>query len=552
MDNFHLKKAVIILNKEKNLKFIKNCDIMKNIKFEQEEEILGTIESFEESRKKEKCINMEPKNLYESEIANGTKDKTLNGCKSSSPKQFKNGNNHSWNSDQIIGSPKCQMDRKRKISLRIDTVESLSSQNGQSNQSGSSEDSSPKQAHRDPKRTKDKLSLKSNIHKKGNSSNPLKNLKIIPIKRSDTNVQNSSHSNCKEHAQIRFPSSTVARLEGISPSSSKMQPMSPIPSTLSQKQVPKNLKIFRGLDLMCWEIDPKKIRSNEKYEIAYRNMTKKYPLIALFKCMGKKCSYATDDPLKMLNHFSIHDYDMKKQSDEIINKYKTERKTVFDSHEKNKLKLKESEELIAIYDHFLCCSYCHIREKDSKTLVHHINDIHRKDIYQCGFCFFRSCSKETSLEHWEKSHKNKVILIYECLGIEKLQLARKKVMERLLEKRKINVVPLMCKVCQVGFYPLKEFLEHCEKNHRTEHERIQVEKCLHILDQAFKANGYGMYQCLYCVHGCHKEAKMVSHLIQHPSEFGFYCMRQPEMSSDDPNFYHSIESTRIVEVHKEK
>lgn len=62
-------------------------------------------------------------------------------------------------------------------------------------------------------------------------------------------------------------------------------------------------------------------------------------------------------------------------------------------------------------------------------------------------------------------------------------------------------------VCEVGFYPLKEFLEHCEKDHREPHERIIIEKHLHVLDEAFKVNAYGMFQCLYCIHGCHKECK---------------------------------------------
>jgi hypothetical protein len=197
---------------------------------------------------------------------------------------------------------------------------------------------------------------------------------------------------------------------------------------------------------MCWEeSDVRKLRNNEKYDVAYRNMVKKYPLIALFKCMGKKCSYAADDPCKMLNHLAIHDHDMKIRSEKIKHKYKIEMHNAVNTHERNKLKEKESEDLHAIRDYFLCCSYCQIIAKDSKSLVHHINDIHRKDIYQCGFCFFRSCSKETCLAHWEMSHKNKLILIYECLGKDKLQLARNKVMGRLLEKRKIHVVPLICK-----------------------------------------------------------------------------------------------------------
>ncbi|XP_070499950.1 uncharacterized protein [Chironomus tepperi] len=508
-----------------------NCDVMGNTKIKQEEEIEERIQFFKE------------REIFR-----------LNGCNTRTHQESKNVNNYSNYSDGAKRMSNAHANKRPKLSLRIDSITSLSPQKGQrdlNQYESSSGDSSPRPNHHATKVDKEKHriaspSLKHKLLKNGNDSYPYKRIDSMPVKSFET-----SRSNCIPSKEAT--KSIQSPIPNCLGSPKRVYPLlSPTSSPLPyQKQMTPNLRVFKGLDLMCWEADPKRIRTNEKYEIAYRNMTKKYPLIALFKCMGKKCSLYTDYPIKMVNHLTLHDNEMKKQYESIAEKYKTEMKSVYDEHEKNKLKLKESEELMTIYDYYLCCSYCQLREKDPKSLVHHINDIHRKDIYQCGFCFFRSCVKETCLEHWEISHKNKVILIYECQGKEKLQLAKNRVMGRLLEKRKTYVVPLMCKVCEVGYYPLKQFLEHCERDHREENEIRKVEKCLHVLDQAFKAHCYGMYQCLYCMHGCHKEKKMSIHLIQHPSEFGFYCMRQSEDSNNDPNFYQSIESTKILEVQKE-
>jgi len=454
MDNFHLKKISIMIKKENDTDTMANCDKMKNIKFEQEEEIIGALEVLEENLKQEECINIEPRNLNQSHNEKGFKNdnsdqmrpSNSNGCRHEDSKNVKHQHN---NSDDTKNSPNCQ--KKRKLSLKIDYIESLNPQNGQC--ASNSEGPSPKQVHHALKRIKDKekvpitssRSSSQQIHQNGNQLSPKKNSEDIPKIRLETYKQNSSTN---FHKGTTSPQICSPNSPGFKSPLSKNTPLPPKPSTstLWQRQGSLNYKILRGLDLMCWEtIDPRKFRTNEKYDVAYKNMIKKYSLIALFKCMGKKCSYATDDPVRMLNHLTVHDNDIKGRSEHIRKNYNIEMKSVVDIHEMNKLKIKESEDLNAIHDYFLCCSYCQFNEKDSKSLVHHINDIHRKDIYQCGFCFFRSCTKETCLAHWEKSHTNKLILIYECPGREKHQLAKNKVMERLIEKRKKNVVPLMCK-----------------------------------------------------------------------------------------------------------
>lgn len=463
MDNFHLKKISIMIKKENDTGSMENCDKMKNIKFEQEKEIIGTIEVLEENLKQEECINMEPRSLNESHDEKGYRNdkseqmRTLNSnrCNSNTHGDSENVKNQHNNSDDTKNTPNSQ--KKRKLSLKIDIVESLNPQNDQcasnSDQSKESEDPLPKQIHYAPKRIKDKekvpitLSKSSSqqIHQNGNKLFPKNKLEDIPKIRLETYRQNSSNSLHKGTNLWRICSPNTPAFKSPLPKNTPLTPK-PSTSTLWQRQGSINYKILRGLDLMCWEtLENKKLRTNEKYDVAYKNMIKKYPLIALFKCMGKKCSYATDDPVRMLNHLTVHDNDIKRRSEHIKKKYSIEMKSAVDRHEMNTLKNKESEDLNAIHDYFLCCSYCQLIEKDSKSLVHHINDIHRKDIYQCGFCFFRSCEKETCLAHWEKSHTNKLILIYECPGREKHQVAKNKVMERLIEKRKKNVVPLMCK-----------------------------------------------------------------------------------------------------------
>lgn len=57
-------------------------------------------------------------------------------------------------------------------------------------------------------------------------------------------------------------------------------------------------------------------------------------------------------------------------------------------------------------------------------------------------------------------------------------------------------------VCELGFYPLTEFLNHLDDEHKNTTEEInEVNKALEILEETFKRNAYGLYQCLYCLYG---------------------------------------------------
>lgn len=267
------------------------------------------------------------------------------------------------------------------------------------------------------------------------------------------NVKSMTHkfviSSPKSHANNSPKVNTVSERTTVVPTS-------PIPTSSSFKySLPKsplvsqtrpnsqNIVTVRNCDLMCWITDYKKLRSNMKYQIAYKNMLNKNSLIALYKCMGKKCSYTTDNPREFVIHMNHHEQKLFRQREWIEKMFKLDIANAKSDAEKESLKAKRNQEINKYGDYFHYCAYCHYKGKE---LVHHINDVHRKDVYQCGFCFFRTCVSQTCLEHFRKSHSNKnLIMIYKCPGQRELDIVKSKAMPRLKRKQRENVVALRCK-----------------------------------------------------------------------------------------------------------
>lgn len=162
--------------------------------------------------------------------------------------------------------------------------------------------------------------------------------------------------------------------------------------------------------LMPW-MDERLLRVNWKYEICSRKMMQKNSLVALFKCMDSFCSFTTNDAELFLNHLNCHHTDLR-PSDQF----------------------------------YLYCSYCAFKSNtDVKMLVHHINNCHSRDIFQCSGCFYRSREKETCFHHIQKTHKTISTKILQCPGPQQSERDRKLVMERLKKKRYANVAPIRCK-----------------------------------------------------------------------------------------------------------
>lgn len=170
-----------------------------------------------------------------------------------------------------------------------------------------------------------------------------------------------------------------------------------------------NLTKVSSSQLMPWSAK-RYLRINWKYDICFRKMMSQDSLTALFKCMHSKCSFATFNAEIFFNHLDCHVKDLRK-------------KNFF----------------------FLYCSYCTYKSPDSESLVHHINDVHRRDVFQCSECFYRSREKETCYQHIRKSHKNSQAKIYHCPGPEPNEQEQAKIITRLERKRDEFVAPSVCK-----------------------------------------------------------------------------------------------------------
>jgi hypothetical protein len=87
-------------------------------------------------------------------------------------------------------------------------------------------------------------------------------------------------------------------------------------------------------------------------------------------------------------------------------------------------------------------------------------------------------------------------------------------------------------VCQVGYFPLTPFLDHMESYHCDADQQSKCFSHMSILNEIFQHKVYGMHQCLYCLYGTPDKANLAKHMIEHPSEFAFYCKREPPLSRE--------------------
>lgn len=222
----------------------------------------------------------------------------------------------------------------------------------------------------------------------------------------------SPHEKSIECSQSISPpkSLTLSAIPPLAPTIiPKLKPPTVIPKINIKAREPpfvKNLIKLSNEMLMPWEKEAKKLRCNEKYELAYNAMKQKDSLISLFKCMGLKCSFTTDDHTLFCKHLCYH---------------------------------KE------INDFYHCCSYCAFKHSNLKQLVHHIQNVHAKDNYQCSYCFYRSCESANVETHQTLHHTRKKIVIYQGSADEYLKKVKPFIYERLQRKREKFVTELRCK-----------------------------------------------------------------------------------------------------------
>ena len=217
-------------------------------------------------------------------------------------------------------------------------------------------------------------------------------------------------TNEAENAMVNFQASIS---KDSPPYSSPQQvvvttPLSPI--RFSMETDP--MEISGNSTLMPW-LNKNVLRRNFKYSRVYNRMLSEDSLKALFKCMDSRCHFTTQEAELFLNHL-CHAHERKSSQTSAENFHRL-------------------------------CSYCTLREKDLKSLVHHINDVHIFDVYQCSHCFYRSRERQTCVEHFKLHHKNELKKILDCHKKTMTEIQKDKIFVRLRKKRDEFVEPILCK-----------------------------------------------------------------------------------------------------------
>lgn len=137
-----------------------------------------------------------------------------------------------------------------------------------------------------------------------------------------------------------------------------------------------------------------------------KKMLRDICLYALYKCMDISCAFSTDNPDHMLIHLRNHENNMSNDAPS-----------------------------------WLECAYCDILADSCQTLVKHIQEEHQSSIFQCPYCFYRTCAAFNVVVHLKLYHSNEKKSVLVCNGKPRLYQTEKTFIEK---SRKENIRPLRC------------------------------------------------------------------------------------------------------------
>lgn len=112
-----------------------------------------------------------------------------------------------------------------------------------------------------------------------------------------------------------------------------------------------------------------------------REMLIKTRLCALYKCMEINCAFATSCAETMLTHLQDHENCSTTRS-----------------------------------ENWLECAYCERISDSCSSLVQHIRDEHSSSLYQCPYCFYRSCVPRNVVFHLKQFHESRKTSVLVCNG----------------------------------------------------------------------------------------------------------------------------------------
>lgn len=110
---------------------------------------------------------------------------------------------------------------------------------------------------------------------------------------------------------------------------------------------------------------------------------------ALYKCMHEHCIFATDDEEKWNKHMDKHI--------NVINVFASMMKV-----QNETLVRQTRKELVK----FRGCPYCNEEFNSNHSHHEHMEEVHRRSIFQCAYCFYRTIEMDNIVLHYEKYHTN--------------------------------------------------------------------------------------------------------------------------------------------------
>lgn len=105
---------------------------------------------------------------------------------------------------------------------------------------------------------------------------------------------------------------------------------------------------------------------------------------ALYKCMYEKCIFATNSIEKWQIHMAVHG--------QLIDFFK--KKGALEKHVRdNLIRYRE-------------CPYCPFTAKADHQMVRHMEEDHRRSIFQCAMCHYRTIEMDNLVLHMQNHHPN--------------------------------------------------------------------------------------------------------------------------------------------------
>lgn len=227
-------------------------------------------------------------------------------------------------------------------------------------------------------------------------------LSITPIP--TTSSSTSSVPKFLKITNVKSLTMTTAATKSNSPSPSP----SPLPSLVISKVVSLNSSSREYGDSEMVSLKEWGKHPTLKSQKNCKKMLRDICLYALYKCMDINCAFTTDNSDKMLTHLRNHE---------------------------------NSPRTVSGDPSWLECSYCDEIADSVTLLTKHIQEEHQSSIFQCPYCFYRSCVAYNVVVHLDQFHQNEKKSVLVCNGKPRLLSTEKALIEK---SRAENIRPLRC------------------------------------------------------------------------------------------------------------